>query len=166
MRGTVIAQGVVKPEWIDVNGHMNVAWYVLAFDLGVDALWEEFGITTAYIDASRNSTFAVESHITYQKELLEAQRYTVTSQVLAFDDKRVHQFQRLYHSDTGHLSATAEWMNVHVDLTARRVSQWPQPILDNIGKFSRNQADHELPEEFCGRMRVRNPHFDLYRPAP
>jgi acyl-CoA thioester hydrolase len=50
--GTRVAEGVVKPEWIDVNGHMNVAYYVLAFDLAVDALWEGFGITAEYIKSS------------------------------------------------------------------------------------------------------------------
>ena len=74
--GAHVAEGVVLPEWIDVNGHMNVAYYVLAFDLGVDALWEDFGITTDYIERSSGSTFAVECHVTYQQELLrrESQR--------------------------------------------------------------------------------------------
>ena len=45
IEGTSVAKGKVKPEWIDVNGHMNVAWYVLIFDLAVDDLWAEFGIT-------------------------------------------------------------------------------------------------------------------------
>jgi len=56
--GSRVADGVVKPEWIDANGHMNVAYYVLAFDLAVDALWEAFGITAEYIKRSYGSTFA------------------------------------------------------------------------------------------------------------
>ena len=27
-----ISSGAVIPEWIDINGHMNVAYYVRAFD--------------------------------------------------------------------------------------------------------------------------------------
>ena len=88
--GEWVADGVVKPEWIDANDHMNVAYYVSAFDLGVDALWEDFGITSEYIETSYGSTFAVESHITYQQELVEGDPYFVTSQVLAYDDKRIH----------------------------------------------------------------------------
>ena len=30
----------VRPEWIDHNGHMNVAYYVLAFDESTDAVYE------------------------------------------------------------------------------------------------------------------------------
>jgi acyl-CoA thioesterase FadM len=87
--GTRVAEGVVKPEWIDVNGHMNVAYYVLAFDLAVDALWEGFGITAEYIKSSYGTTFAVESHVTYQQELMEGDPYIVTAQILAYDDKRI-----------------------------------------------------------------------------
>ena len=60
MQGARVVNGIVKPEWIDANGHMNVAYYVLAFDLGVDALWESFGITNEYVENSCGSTFAVE----------------------------------------------------------------------------------------------------------
>ena len=60
--GECVAEGVVLPEWIDVNGHMNVAYYVLAFDLGVDALWEDLGITNEYIEDSLGSTFVIVTH--------------------------------------------------------------------------------------------------------
>ena len=88
------SSGKVLPEWIDINGHMNVAYYVLAFDLGVDALWRQLGITDKYIETTQCSTFAVECHVTYQAELKEAEPYIVTSQILAYDEKRIHQFQK------------------------------------------------------------------------
>ena len=58
MIGSVICRGEVRAEWIDVNDHMNVAYYVLAFDTAVDALWEQFGITENHINVSQSSTFA------------------------------------------------------------------------------------------------------------
>ena len=64
--GIKISAGQVLPEWIDINGHMNVAYYVLAFDLAVDALWREFGITDEHIHDNHSSTFAVESHVMYR----------------------------------------------------------------------------------------------------
>jgi len=104
--GARVANGIVKPEWIDANGHMNVAYYVLAFDLAVDALWESFGITAEYVEKSYGSTFAVETHITYQRELMQGDPFFVTAQILAYDDKRIHQFQRLYHAEQEFLAAT------------------------------------------------------------
>ncbi len=61
----------VRPEWIDYNGHMNVAYYVLAFDLATDSFFDFLGLDEAYRETSGNSTFAVEAHITYQRELAE-----------------------------------------------------------------------------------------------
>jgi len=161
MIGAVIHEGEVRPEWIDTNKHMNVAYYVLAFDLAVDTLWEQFGITDHYIETTRGSTFAVESHVTYRNELLEGDRYIVTAQVLGFDEKRIHQFQRIYHAEKEYLAATAEWMNLHVDLNSRRVSKWPDDTLGKIRQFSESQSDRSWPEEVGRRMKIQNPLFCL-----
>jgi acyl-CoA thioester hydrolase len=160
--GAEIAQGTVLPEWIDANNHMNVAWYVLAFDLGIDGLWDQFGITADYMRQTDGSTFAVECHISYQRELLLGDPYVITGQILAFDEKRIHQFQRLYHAEKNFVAATAEWMNLHVDLKSRRVSPWPASILENIGRFAQAQTELSLPPEFCDRMRVRKPLYSIY----
>jgi acyl-CoA thioester hydrolase len=159
--GSRVADGVVKPEWIDANGHMNVAYYVLAFDLGVDALWEAFGITAEYIKRSYGSTFAVETHITYQQELMQGDPYIVTAQILAYDDKRIHQFQRLYHAEKNFLAATGEWMNLHVDLEKRRVSPWPESILEKLAEYSAEQAEQAYPEEAGKQMNIRQPIYTM-----
>ena len=162
VQGVIVTEGTVRPEWIDVNNHMNVAWYVAAFDLGIDSLWEHFGINDAYINGSQRSTFAVECHVTYQQELLEADPYIVTSQILAYDAKRLHHFQRLYHAEDGYLSATAEWMTLHVDLSVRRVSPWADEVLAAIGSFAARQPCTAKPAELCGHMLVKAPLYDLY----
>ncbi len=161
IRGTRVADGVVKPEWIDANGHMNVAYYVLAFDLAVDALWDVFGITAEYIKRSNGSTFAVESHITYQRELMQGDPYIVTAQLLAYDDKRIHQFQCLYHAKKEFLAATGEWMNLHVDLETRRVSPWPDSILAKLAEYSAEQAEQAYPEEAGKQMNIRQPIYTM-----
>ena len=83
MLGIPLNRGEVLPEWIDINDHMNVAYYILIFDEGVDELWKRFGITGDYIERLNNSTFAVESHVTWQREIAVAEPYVVTSQILA-----------------------------------------------------------------------------------
>lgn len=159
--GARVADGVVKPEWIDVNGHMNVAYYVLAFDLGVDALWEGFGITTEYVESACGSTFAVECHVTYQQELMEGDPYIVTAQLLAYDDKRIHQLQRLYHAEKHFLAATSEWMNLHVDLETRRVSTWPESILTRLADYSSGQSEQAYPVEAGKQMNIRKPIYTM-----
>ena len=161
-KGIQVAEGRVRPEWIDYNDHMNVAYYVLAFDLAIDALWARIGITDEYIATTRGSTFAVDSHVTYQQELKLDDPYVVTMDLLAYDQKRIHQFQRMYHAEQGYLAATAEWMSLHVDLNRRKVSAWPQSVLDELAVIAVEQGPAVEPDERCPRVRVKTPIFSIY----
>jgi len=155
--GVEVIRGAVLPEWIDVNNHMNVAYYVLAFDHAVDALWERFGITNDYVNVSNSSTFAVESHITWQRELSVDAPYIITAQLLAYDDKRIHQFLRMYHAEHHFLAATAEWLNLHVDLNIRKVAPWPDDIRSQIAAFADLQGDWGWPAEVGRQMNIAQP---------
>ena len=158
-----VCTGVVKPEWIDINGHMNVAYYVLAFDLAVDALWARLGITEEHIATTGGSTFAVESHVTYKRELRVGEPYRVAAQIIAYDAKREHQFQRMYHAGENYLAATAEWMNLYVDLQTRRVTRWPQNILAGFASFAELQLDATVPMEGGKQMRITDPIYAMKR---
>jgi len=155
--GVEVLRGRVLPEWIDINDHMNVAYYLLAFDQAVDALWERFGLTEDYIRTHSSSTIAVESHVTWQREIVEGESFLVTSQILAYDEKRIHQFQRMYHADEGFLAATCEWMNLHFDTATRRVAPWPDEIRARIAAFADDQGKPDWPQEAGRQMQVRQP---------
>lgn len=160
-QGLEIYRGTVKPEWIDVNGHMNVAYYVLAFDQAVDSLWTRIGITADYVAETRGSTFAVESHVTWQRELRNGDPFVITSQIVAFDQKRIHQFQRLYHAKERYLAATAEWMNLHVDLTTRRVSAWSADTIESIYDVVEKQGRTSRPAELGSQMTIKQPLYSI-----
>jgi acyl-CoA thioester hydrolase len=164
--GFAIHEGVVRPEWIDINGHMNVAYYVLAFDKAVDDLLARVGITDDYIRDGGGTTFAVEAHVTYRRELTEAQPYRIESRVLAYDAKRVHQFQRMLHAEEGWVAATAEWMNLHVDLGTRRVSPWPEPVLRALAALTEAQPRGPFPEDAGRRMSIAKPLYRIDGEAP
>jgi acyl-CoA thioester hydrolase len=163
--GDTVSTGRVLPEWIDFNGHMNVAYYVLAFDLGVDSLWVDFGITAEHVQENHSSTFAVETHVLYKQELKLDDPYVVTAQILAFDEKRIHQFQRMYHAESGFLAATAEWMTLHVDMKKRKVAPWPADILSAIARVAKSQGDWPYPDEVGSSMQVPAPLWSVGRPS-
>ncbi len=112
---------------------MNLAFYVLVFDHATDAFWDTLGIGLDYRDRTNNSTFGVESHITYDREVLEGDEVRCTTQLLGFDDKRIHYFHRMYHAEHGYLAATTELLSVHVDLTVRRVAPMPRDVQARLG---------------------------------
>jgi acyl-CoA thioester hydrolase len=159
--GVEVGRGRVLPEWIDVNNHMNVAYYVLAFDHAVDELWDRFGITADHIREMSSSTFAVESHVVYRREMTLDEPYLVTAQILAFDEKRIHQFQRMYHAEEHYLAATAEWMNLHVDLNTRRVAPWPAGILADIRMAAESQGEWEWPADAGRQMNIRSALYSM-----
>jgi acyl-CoA thioester hydrolase len=166
MHGIEVMRGEVLPEWIDFNDHMNVAYYLLAFDHAVDALWATFGLTEDYIRTRSSSTIAVESHVTWQREIVEGEPYVVTTQVLAWDDKRIHQFQRMYHAEEGFLAATCEWMNLHFDTSTRRVAPWPDDIRARIADFAENQGVYPWPQEAGRKMQIMQPIYSARPEEP
>ena len=156
-----IHEGTVKSEWIDMNGHMNVAYYVRAFDLAIDIHWAEIGITSDYIENEQCSTFSVECHVTYQNEMKVDEKYRIISNILAYDEKRIHLFQTMFKKGSKETIATAEWMNLHVDLKTRKVCGWPKIVLENLKKVSYSQKEQEWPAEAGKRMNIKNPIFSV-----
>ncbi|HEY0833803.1 MAG TPA: thioesterase family protein, partial [Azospirillum sp.] len=118
----------VRPEWIDYNGHMNVAYYLLAFDHATDAVFDAFGIGKSYVESESRSLFVVEAHLTYAREVTAGDSLRFASRILSVDDKRLHLFHEMFHADEGFLAATAEFMLVHVDLADRRGAPFPDTV--------------------------------------
>lgn len=115
----------VLPSWIDYNGHMNLAYYVLAFDHATDAMFDYLDLGIAYRDRTRNSMFALEAHVTYDRELKLGDDLRVTTQILDCDAKRIHYFHRMHHATEGYQAATNELISMHIDFATRRSTPMP-----------------------------------------
>src|SRR5690606_23021226 len=81
-------EGVVKPEWIDINEHMNVRWYDHVFDNAEHDLIEAIGISDPYIAASGFTIYRLEKRIRYERELLLGEQLLVKSRI-TFTDERI-----------------------------------------------------------------------------
>lgn len=122
----------VLPEWIDYNGHMNVAYYVLAFDKATDRLFDLLDLGVDYVKRTNNSTFVLETHVTYAREVHEGDPLRFTAQLLDYDAKRLHYFLNMYHAEEGYLSATSEQIALHVSLDTRRSAPMPAAQLERL----------------------------------
>ncbi len=125
-------RGRVLPEWVDYNGHMNVAYYVLAFDHATDVMFDFLGFDEAYRNRTGCSLFMLEQHVTYVEEVKLGDPLRITTDVLGYDAKRLHNFHRMYHAEKGYLAATTELMGLHVDLNARRGCPFPPELLKRV----------------------------------
>ena len=109
---------IVRPEWIDSNGHLNLAYYVVVFDFATDAFYATLGVGDAYRSVSGNSCFTAETHTVYEREVHLGDRLVVRSWLLGADTKRLHYFHEMFHADSGERSAAMFW------LSARSLSLW------------------------------------------
>jgi acyl-CoA thioester hydrolase len=141
----------VKPEWIDFNGHMNIACYVTAFDLATDNL---FWLVTPQIWKDGHFTdgfFIVEMHVTYERELYEADPLRFDTLMLGVDDKRLHYLHRMYHAEQGYLAATNEIMFLSVDMATRKVAPMRDDIRAPFEKLADRHACRARPPQ-VGRV--------------
>ena len=137
----------VRPECIDYNGHMNVAYYVLVFDHATDALFEHLGLGDAYRARSGCSIFALELHVLYLAELKQGAKLRVTTQVLGLDDKRLHFFHRLYDAERDTPSACLEIVTLNVDLASRKAKPFPSQDLPRLQAVADEHARLPRPAE-------------------
>lgn len=143
----LIHRSVVRPEWIDYNGHMNVAYYVLAFDHAVDAFLDHIGLDGAHRQRAGVTTFAAECHVTYQREVGEGDPLSFFVQLLSFDRKRIRYILEMHHAEEGYLAATSEWLSLHVDVASRRVSAMAPEIEEHLRALAAEQRRLPPPPE-------------------
>lgn len=142
---------VVRPDWIDYNGHMNVAYYVLAFDHATDVFFEHLELGEAYRERTGCSLFALEMHVLYLAELRRGDALRITTQLLGHDDKRLHFFHRMYHAERGTLSACLEIMGLNVEMAARKARPFPPDALSRLEAVTAAHAVLPRPPE-AGRV--------------
>jgi acyl-CoA thioester hydrolase len=122
----------IEPQWIDYNGHLNMAYYNVMFDRAIDELWLQLGIGPGYMRERNGSTFTAECHVRYLREIHLGDPVQVSTLVLAADEKRLHTFEELRHAGEGWLSATSENMSIHIDMNARKTAPFPPDISARI----------------------------------
>ena len=131
---------VVRPEWIDHNGHMNMGYYLVVFDLATDEFMRWVGLDADHRRARAVTTFCLEAHVTYQREVREGDPLRFTTHLLAHDAKRMHYIHAMYHAHEGYLAATNELMSLHVALDTRRGAAMAPEVLARLAEI---QAVHD-----------------------
>jgi acyl-CoA thioester hydrolase len=136
----------IEPQWIDYNGHLNMAYYNVMFDRAIDELWVQLGIGPTYMKTRQGSTFTAECHVRYLREIHLGDPVQVSILLVAADEKRLHTFEELRHAGEGWLSASSENMTVHIDMSVRKVAPFPVDIRARIAAVAEAHAAIPRPE--------------------
>ncbi len=142
----------VEPQWIDYNGHLNMAYYNVMFDRAIDELWFRLGIGPTYMRERHRSTFTAECHVRYLREIHEGDPVQVSTILIAADEKRLHTFEEMRHAGEGWLSATSENMTMHIDMAARKVAPFPPDIRARIDAVAKAHAAIPRPDGLGRRV--------------
>ena len=137
---------VVRPEWIDSNGHLNLAYYCVVFDYATDAFYAALNIGDAYREVSGNSCFTAETHTLYEREVHLGDTLRVKAWLLGADSKRLHYFHEMFRGQSDERSAVQELMALHIDMGTRRVAPYPPEQYAALQQAVKDYAPATLPK--------------------
>jgi acyl-CoA thioester hydrolase len=150
-------RGPVQAEWIDYNGHMNVAYYVLVFDKATDLLLGHLDLGGDYRHATNHTIYVAEAHVTYEREVKAGDLLRVTTQLIDADEKRLHVFHTMYHAEAGYRAATNELLALHVDLGGPRSVPFPAAQRAAVEALAREHETLARPPQLGRVIGIRRP---------
>jgi len=128
-------QKIIK-DWTDYNKHMNVAYYVLIFDLyGAETLMTKFKMGENSAKTTKKSTMVVESHITYNQEVNEGDEVNINLIYFDHDKKRLQYKFEMVHNRKKYLASTIEFLSLYVDLKERKVTEFEDEKIKIMNDF-------------------------------
>lgn len=150
-----LREAAVRPEFIDVNGHMNVCHYLELNVDGMTVVSDQVGVDDAYRAERRMGVFTSEHHLRYYSELHLGEKLSVHPIVLDRSEKVVHMMTFLLDRTHRLLSNTLELLLVHVDLDTRRPVPMPAEIAAGFDRFVADGKALSWQAPVCGVVGVR-----------
>ena len=116
-----VSNQIIKSEWTDYNNHLNMAYYVLIFDVAWEVMLKKFNMGEQSAKTSGMSTMVVETNTTYDNEIKEGDEVEILLTFFDHDKKRLHFRMEMIEKKTKKLSSTIEMLSLHVDLNKRKI---------------------------------------------
>ena len=144
----------IKPEWIDQNGHLNMAYYGVLFDTGVDEACKELGLGWEYTAQGTHTTYSAEFRIRYVRELHLGATVRCSFRLLDVGPKSFHFCQELIHAE-GWVAATGEGISLHIDQSGPKVVPYPAEVKAKLDEVLAQHAALPVPDWVGAPMRIR-----------
>ncbi len=150
-------EGPVSPDWIDYNGHMNDACYVVVFSRAIDELMLRIGLDGAFREAHQVSIYTLQSMVHYLQEVGEGEPLVVTAQLLESDAKKLRVFFSMRHGRTGDELAAMESLLLHMDMAAKRAAPFLPDTQAQVTQLQQQHAEYEWPSLAGRGIALRRP---------
>ena len=140
----------VLPEWVDYNGHLRDAYYLLLFSLATDALMDQLGLDEAGRAATGHSLYTLECHLNFVQEVKLGQQVEVRTQILGHDTKRLHLNHSLHLLGQAPLLAASEQLLLNVATALGRAAPFAETVRGKVAALARLHQGLPAPQ-FAGR---------------
>lgn len=150
----LVLKKTIPPEYEDVNGHVNIQYYLRLHDEAAWMFFEPLGISHDYVARTRNGIFDLEQHSHYRSEIMVGDVVGIYARTLDVSTKRVHGVWFIVNESKDRLSNVLEFVTTHVDLETRRTSPWPAGVAEKLGELAADGGKLEWPAPVCGVMRA------------
>ncbi len=144
----------IREDWIDFNGHLNMAYYNVLFDQCADEAYDLLGFGPDYLKNSGFTTFTGEFHLCYLRELKLGDQVRVSLQLVDHDQSKFHTYQEIHHVD-GWLAATGEALGLHIDRSGPRVAPFPEDIAARVAAMKAAHDPLGWPERAGRKVGIR-----------
>ncbi len=152
----VVFEGPVSPEWIDYNGHMNDACYVVVFSKAIDEFMLRIGLTESFRNAHQVSIYTLQSMVHYLREASEGEPLRVEVELLESDSKKLHVFFTMKHGDTNTELAAMESLLLHMDMTTHRSTPFLPETQAHVHEIQQSRTGHPMPELAGRKIALRH----------
>jgi acyl-CoA thioester hydrolase len=148
-------QQVVPSAFEDVNGHLNIRHYLGIASEGLDESLAPLGILQNWPRVADQAVFSAEHHLTYVTELLTGDSVSVRVRLVGRSERAAHAVVYLVDETHQRLSYVMEEIFLHVDMTTRRTSPWPDDVAAALDKRVAEDQGLPWPVELSGSMALR-----------
>ena len=145
----------VRDDWLDDNGHMNVAFYIRAFDEGSNPFFDDIGLGWDYTRSGVGSVFMVNCNLDFKRELFAGDALRVTTQLIDWNDKLLHLYLALYNVEKGYLAAVSETMFIHISFATRRGTAMPEEATARLDRVMRAHSAMGRPANLGRPIGIR-----------
>ena len=151
----ILANKKIIKDWIDYNGHMNLSYYILVFDMGAEVILSKFEMGEHSAKTTKKSTMVVETRTNYLKEVKENEEVIISLSYFDHDKKRLHYKLEMHEKSTNNLSATTEVLALYMNLNERKVSEFEKEKIKIMDDFiNLNKANFKNDDlVFTGRLK-------------
>ena len=116
---TKVSTGSVKEDWIDYNGHMNMAYYVQCFEESSDFLLEHMDLGYRYAIEEQKGVFVIKCEINYRKEINLHENFIISLEELICKGKKLIVGLKMLNA-INETIADYKILNLNVDLESKK----------------------------------------------